>query len=220
MIGGDAVEFPYRALSATPPRFLPLSTTSGSSPYIPSYLGITCLSLPPLVTMRCLLTASLVFATLAGSVYGHGHDNNLPLRRRKTLGFGPDHPHAVYKSNPYQIQTAGFTPLSPSTDPLDVARLFVSDVLGVSGDHGSWKIRKDTYTDENTGVTHVYVRQVVNGLEVADGDMNINIKDGRVLSYGNSVCIFTLGYFKSFESSFSSVLQWPCSSTLLEHRSS
>lgn len=140
--------------------------------------------------MRCLLTASLVFATLAGSVYGHSHDSNAPLRRRKTLGFGPEHPHAVFKSNPYQIQTAGFTPLSPSTDPYDVARLFVSDVLGVSDAHSSWKIRKDSYTDENTGVTHVYVRQVINGLEVADGDMNINIKDGRVLSYGNSVCTY------------------------------
>ncbi|KAJ3570745.1 hypothetical protein NP233_g4203 [Leucocoprinus birnbaumii] len=136
--------------------------------------------------MRCLLTASVVFATLAGSVYGHGRDSNTPLRRRKTLGFGPEHPHAVFNSNPYQIQTVGFTPLSPTTDPYEVARLFVSDVLGVSDDTGSWKIRKDSYTDKNTGVTHVYVRQVVNGLEVTDGDMNINVKDGRVLSYGNS----------------------------------
>ncbi|KAF9446319.1 extracellular elastinolytic metallo proteinase [Macrolepiota fuliginosa MF-IS2] len=136
--------------------------------------------------MRCLLTASLVFATLAGSVYGHSQDNHTPLRRRKTLGFGPEHPHAVFKSNPYQIQTVGFTPSSPSTDPYDVARLFVTDVLGVSDADNSWKIRKDSYTDENTGVTHIYVRQVIHGLEVADGDMNINIKDGRVLSYGNS----------------------------------
>ncbi len=141
--------------------------------------------------MRCLLAASLVFATLAGSVYGHGHDNNAPLKRRKTLGFGPEHPHAVFKSNPYQIQTTGFTPLSPSSDPFDVARLFVSDVLGVSGDSNSWKIRKDSYTDDNTGVTHVYIRQVVNGLEVSVGDMNINIKNGRVLSYGNSVRAFS-----------------------------
>ncbi|KXN82990.1 Extracellular metalloproteinase NpIII [Leucoagaricus sp. SymC.cos] len=136
--------------------------------------------------MRCLLTASLVFATLAGGVYGHGRDSNTPLRRRKTLGFGPEHPHAVFKSNPYQIQTVGFTPVSPSTDSYDVARLFVSDVLGVSDENTSYKFRRDSYTDESTGVTHIYIRQVVNGLEVADGDMNINVKDGRVLSYGNS----------------------------------
>lgn len=141
--------------------------------------------------MRCLLTASLVFATLAG-VYGHGRDSNTSLRRRKTLGFGPEHPHAVFKSNPYQIQTVGFTPMSPSTDPYDVARLFVSDVLGVSDASSLWRVRKDSYTDENTGVTHIYIRQVINGLEVSDGDMNINVKDGRVLSYGNSVRVLNV----------------------------
>jgi extracellular elastinolytic metalloproteinase len=138
--------------------------------------------------MRSLLTASLVFATLAGSVYGHSRDSNAPLRRRKTLGFGPEHPHAVFNSNPHQIPTSGFAP-SLSSDPFDVARVFVTDLLGASASDGTWKIRKDSYTDENTGVTHIYVRQLVNGLEVADGDMNINIKDGRVLSYGNSVRI-------------------------------
>jgi extracellular elastinolytic metalloproteinase len=50
----------------------------------------------------------------------------------------------------------------------------------------SYSIRDDSYTDTNTGVTHVYVRQFVNGLEVVDGDINLNIKDGVVISYGNS----------------------------------
>jgi len=137
--------------------------------------------------MRHLFVASVLFVTLAGGVYGHGRDSNTVLRRRKTLSFGPEHPHAIFKSNPYQIQTTGFTLLSSATDPYDVARLFVSDVLSLSS--GSWKIRKDSYTDESTGITHIYVRQVVSGLEVVDGDMNINIKDGRVLSYGNSVSV-------------------------------
>lgn len=74
-------------------------------------------------------------------------------------------------------------------DPLEVARIFVEDVLmGALSQSSTYKIRSDSYTDKNTGVTHVYVRQLMNGLEVADGDMNINIKDGMVLSYGNSVC--------------------------------
>lgn len=75
-------------------------------------------------------------------------------------------------------------------DPLDVARYFVEDILSTSlSSSSSYKIRKDSYTDKNTGVTHVYVRQLVNGLEVSDGDMNLNIKDGMVLSYGTSVCL-------------------------------
>jgi extracellular elastinolytic metalloproteinase len=58
--------------------------------------------------------------------------------------------------------------------------------MGEASAGSAYKIRPDSYTDKNTGVTHVYVRQLVNGLEVTDGDMNINIKDGMVLSYGNS----------------------------------
>ncbi|KAF8966097.1 hypothetical protein BDZ97DRAFT_717570 [Flammula alnicola] len=70
---------------------------------------------------------------------------------------------------------------------MEVARLMMKDVLADSmSSSPSYKIRDDSYTDKNTGVTRVYVRQLVNGLEVVDGDMNINIKDGTVLSYGNS----------------------------------
>jgi extracellular elastinolytic metalloproteinase len=145
--------------------------------------------------MRCFLTASLVIASLAGHIYGlrqptpSPHDEGRVNYRRKTLGFGPEHPHAVFRASPYHIQTHGFTPHDPLTDPLDVARIFVDDVLSTQSSHGlSYKIRKDSYTDKNTGVTHVYVRQLVNGLEVTDGDMNINIKHGVVLSYGTSVC--------------------------------
>jgi extracellular elastinolytic metalloproteinase len=71
---------------------------------------------------------------------------------------------------------------------MEVARHFVQDQLaGRLTRDNTFIIRKDSYTDKNMGVTHVYVRQVVNGIEVADGDMNINVKDGMVLSYGDSV---------------------------------
>ncbi|KAF8906996.1 Fungalysin metallopeptidase-domain-containing protein [Gymnopilus junonius] len=143
--------------------------------------------------MRCFFTASLVIASLAGYVYGHrqvapsAQDEGRVGYRRKSLGFGPEHPHAVFRSSPFQVTTNGFTPQDASMDPLDIARIFVEDVLiGQAATGSSYKIRSDSYTDKNTGVTHVYVRQLVNGLEVADGDMNINIKDGMVLSYGNS----------------------------------
>lgn len=134
--------------------------------------------------MRGLLT-SLVAAGLAGSVLAHRHDS---VRRRKSLGFGPIHPHAVFRSTPYQIQTNGFLPFSGDSDPVEVAQHFVEDQLaGSLTQRNTYRIRDDSYTDKNTGVTHVYVRQLVNGMEVADGDMNINVKDGIVLSYGNSV---------------------------------
>jgi len=161
--------------------------------------------------MRLFLTAPLVVATLAGHVVAHRHATPVPTdqnTRRKSLGFGPDHPHAVFRSNPRQFQSSAFSPVDPSLDPLHIARIFIEDVLAVTSNGASYHIRKDSYTDKNTGVTHVYVRQLVNGLEVADGDININIKDGMVVSYGNSVRILTrASYFMSCDSfslSFSS----------------
>jgi len=139
--------------------------------------------------MRRLLIASLL-AGLTGHTLSHRTRNDGPLKRRKTLGFGPHHPHAVFYSSPYQIQTNGFLPQSPTTHPFDVADLFAKDILADQlSDSISYKIRKDSYADPNTGVSHVYIRQVVNGIEVADGDMNINIKDGMVISYGSSVSL-------------------------------
>ncbi|KAI8867101.1 hypothetical protein GQ42DRAFT_138996 [Ramicandelaber brevisporus] len=43
------------------------------------------------------------------------------------------------------------------------------------------------YESQPSGVTHVYLRQLVNGLEIANADMNINVaKDGSILSSGSS----------------------------------
>ncbi|KAJ3850382.1 Fungalysin metallopeptidase-domain-containing protein [Lentinula lateritia] len=131
--------------------------------------------------MRCLLIASIL-AGIVGSVQGH----RAPVTARKSLGFGPVLPHAVYHSNPYQIVTNGLLAQSPDTDPFEVARLFIGDILGPNQDQDSYKIRPDSYTDPSTGITHVYVRQYVHGIEVADGNMNINVKEGKILSYGNS----------------------------------
>ncbi|KAJ7280229.1 Fungalysin metallopeptidase-domain-containing protein [Mycena rebaudengoi] len=135
--------------------------------------------------MRAFFAASLV-AGLAGTASAHRAGDG-PVRHRKSLGFGPVHKHAVYKSTPYQIITNAFTRMRVDSDPFQVARAFVEDILGNQlSESNTYKIRKDSYTDSNTGVTHVYVRQIINGLEVADGDMNINVQDGVVLSYGNS----------------------------------
>lgn len=143
--------------------------------------------------MRTFFATSLLVAGLAGGVFGHAPANGGEVRRRKSLGFGPELPHAKFHANPYQIQTNGFMPMGSASDPFEVATAFLDDLLsGQTGLNSRYKIRKDSYTDSNTGVTHVYVRQMVNGLEVADGDINLNIKDGMVLSYGNSVSSYDM----------------------------
>ncbi|KAI1789881.1 Fungalysin metallopeptidase-domain-containing protein [Ganoderma leucocontextum] len=126
--------------------------------------------------MRRLFVAAVAAAGLAGVL---AHDSH-SVSRRKTLSFGPVLPHAAYHTNPVY-----HTSLLRAQDPFEVAQIFVEDLIrDIPG--GSYQIRKDSYTDQATGVTHVYARQYMNGIEVADGDINLNVKDGVVLSYGDS----------------------------------
>lgn len=148
--------------------------------------------------MRRLLVASVLAAGLAGSLAMSvppqpvGHGNTKLAVRRKTMGFGPDHPHAVFRSDvPQAFQPSSF--LREPAHPFDIAKEFVKTLLPESSlqEDGStsFYVRPDSYVDHATGTAHVYLRQVVYGIEVADGDVNVNIdiEDGRMLSYGSSV---------------------------------
>lgn len=131
--------------------------------------------------MRSLLRATLAFSGVA-TVLCHSQQG----LRRKTLAFGPVHPHARFTTSP----EPHFTPSSfvDSSDPFDVARSFVENLTAdIDKASSSFTIRRDSYTDDRTGISHIYVKQLVNGLEVADGDINLNIKDGKVIAYGDSV---------------------------------
>ena len=135
--------------------------------------------------MRRLLVASVAALGLAGA-FAHpgGNVNNNQVRRRKTLSFGPVHPHAVYRTESVYTST-GLA--DANRDPVEVAQRFIEELTRESSPASSFVIRKDSYTDKNSGVTHIYARQYMHGIEVADGDINVNVKDGVVLSYGDSV---------------------------------
>ncbi|KAL7750102.1 hypothetical protein RI367_004617 [Sorochytrium milnesiophthora] len=46
---------------------------------------------------------------------------------------------------------------------------------------------KDSYSSRPSGVTHIYLRQLHNGREVINGDLNVNVdRNGRIVSYGDS----------------------------------
>ncbi|CAE6527032.1 unnamed protein product [Rhizoctonia solani] len=120
--------------------------------------------------MRLLCSViALSFAYLASSIASP---------TRKSLRFGSRHPTARYVTRPHINSTLTF---ATDANPLDVARAFIR-----SHTESDYYIRNDSYTDKNTGITHVYVRQLFNGLEVADGNINLNIRDGRILSFGDS----------------------------------
>ena len=131
--------------------------------------------------MRGLTTVTLALAGLAAHAIAHTAPPPLP-QRRKSLGFGPLLPHARFET---PLAAAGFAPVS-STDPFHVARDFLSQYVDPAVGR-AYTIRSDSYTDRTTGVTHIYARQLIGGIEVADGHINLNIKDGRILSFGDSV---------------------------------
>ncbi|CAE6458105.1 unnamed protein product [Rhizoctonia solani] len=108
---------------------------------------------------------------------------------RKSLRFGPHHPTARYVTQPDNNCTSAFP---AEADPFDVARTFIHSLT-----ESDYYIRDDSYTDENTGITHVYARQLLHGLEVADGNINLNIRHGRVLSFGDSGLALPLDAYPS-----------------------
>jgi extracellular elastinolytic metalloproteinase len=122
--------------------------------------------------MRTFFLTSIAAAGLAVAAA-----HNQPGGARKSLGFGPVLPQARLRT----LDVRGFT-ADTSSDPYVVAEALVKELTNYE-----YVVRQDSYTDKATGVTHVYFRQRVNGIEVADGDINVNVKDGLVLSYGNSV---------------------------------
>ena len=132
--------------------------------------------------MRLSPTTSLALVGLLGTAIAH----ESPVTRRKTMGFGPVHPHARFHTGPISSAKASFL----NSNPYEVAKDFVETLLKeqLTGDNG-FALRKDSYTDKTTGVTHVFFRQMINGIEVSDGDINVNVKGGAVLSYGDSVSI-------------------------------
>ncbi|KAG0286115.1 Fungalysin/Thermolysin Extracellular metalloproteinase 5 [Linnemannia gamsii] len=122
------------------------------------------------------LVAAVALAS-AASVSAH---------RSHVQPFGPDLAHQEYSST--SSPSSSFAPLTTAffsgsaSNPAKAATDFVEQRL-TSSDY----IVKNAYTSKHNGVTHVYFRQVIDGLEVVNGDINVNVdRDGNVISFGNS----------------------------------
>lgn len=106
-----------------------------------------------------------------------------------------DHDH----ENPYEVpaylpaQTSlfrqdGFLSAGASGKPLVVARQFLRERaadFGVSAADIARSVVTDQYTDADTGVTHIYLRQKFGGLEIANANLSVHLtRDNRVLMAG------------------------------------
>ncbi|KAL7422859.1 hypothetical protein Q5752_002156 [Cryptotrichosporon argae] len=135
-----------------------------------------------LIALLPLLATSSVVAHKHGHEHGSHHVGHV----RKSLSFGPAHAHASFDIVDPATQVAATLFTDEPVDARAVAARFIADRLGKAEGEGFY-IREDTHTDARTYVTHVYARQLLNGLEVSDGDINLNIdRDGRILSIGDS----------------------------------
>ncbi|KNE65516.1 hypothetical protein AMAG_19480 [Allomyces macrogynus ATCC 38327] len=77
--------------------------------------------------------------------------------------------------------TASLVATGGNTDAKAAASAFITSQLGFTT---SDFVVKDVVPVSN-GVSAVHVRQLVNGLEVVNGDINVNVKNGQVISYGD-----------------------------------
>ncbi|KAJ2868898.1 hypothetical protein GGH93_006327 [Coemansia aciculifera] len=141
------------------------------------------------------LAATSAAAATASQNSFHGYHHN---HGTKVKPFGPSvrgkaH-HTVYET-PVVVQAPAYgkrhlraSHLKPEDSELDGSVAVAAAYLGKQHGIAEESMRlKSVYRSEHNGVTHVYFRQVVNGLEVVNGNANVNIdRHGRVISSGNS----------------------------------
>ena len=76
-----------------------------------------------------------------------------------------------------------------AADPMDIALDYLQQLpqksLMTGDDFADMKVQ-DHFTSKHNGITHIYFKQMLNGLEVANGQISINIhRDGRVINMKN-----------------------------------
>ncbi|PWZ01897.1 hypothetical protein BCV70DRAFT_198178 [Testicularia cyperi] len=168
---------------------------------LPIWLSLTALAAVP------LSGAALIDATVPG-LATRPQDPS-----RKSLAWGPEHHHKVFtsvdaavaaesqpvrrglKSDAKRAYSAAIHhvnaqdgPKTPNAVAVRLAKhlLGYDDAKAPAGH--DFYVRPDSYTDPSSGISHYYIRQLVNGLEVSDGDLNLNISpDGKILSFGSSL---------------------------------
>ncbi|RKP28123.1 Fungalysin metallopeptidase-domain-containing protein [Syncephalis pseudoplumigaleata] len=87
----------------------------------------------------------------------------------------------VARSASLRQQRHGF---APNDNPEAIAKAFAQRQLNVKP--GEYKVHS-AYRSSSTGITHVYLRQLFQGVEVANGDISVNVNSkGVVIAYSDN----------------------------------
>ncbi len=97
--------------------------------------------------------------------------------------FAPYLPEQFFLSQP-----GGFLTDANPGEPLDIALSYLTDnadEFGLNPADILQSIVTDYYTSSDTGVTHIYLRQQLSGLEIVNANISANVAaDGRVINVG------------------------------------
>ena len=128
---------------------------------------------------RELLTANVVGVSdgLVTIPYDHDHDHAESFYRPATTFLTSDVRSELRSSE------------APN-DPVQIALTYLTDHAGDFGltpaDFAHYRV-SDSYVSQHNGTTHVYLRQLHQGLDVLHADINVSItSDGDVLAAGSS----------------------------------
>lgn len=104
-----------------------------------------------------------------------------PLEHRWLLSVTPTWEHAFGRE--------GYLSGPAEGDPLAIAEAYLeanAADFGLSTADLSGYVVTDRYTDAHNGVTHLYLRQTLHGLPIADADINVNVSSaGEVINVGS-----------------------------------
>lgn len=139
--------------------------------------------LPVILRMPSKRGLILVFLFALAQAEPVKEDKSIPL------SLGPPAPHSIFNTAPLNPRDRPFgNDLGDQKSVLAFAQWYVENVLKYPRD--SWLVTETgVRQDASTGVWRVGVRQVAhNGtIEIVDGNISLNILDGEVISYGDSV---------------------------------
>lgn len=117
-----------------------------------------------------------------GAVVNNGDLARKQYHKGLSRSFGPEVPFREYTTPTFQQRQKDYSSFTLSAKAEDIAIAFAEAELTASE-----FIVQSAYKSDLNGVTHVYLRQKVNGLEVLNGDININVdRFGQIISYGDS----------------------------------
>ncbi|KAJ3188862.1 Fungalysin/Thermolysin Extracellular metalloproteinase 5 [Gaertneriomyces sp. JEL0708] len=109
-----------------------------------------------------------------------------PSAPRSHGNFGPSLDHRFYEHGvDSDFPTVSFLTAPVAEDPANIALKYVSSKTNVP----TADLRVSSHhTSKHNGVTHVYIQQYRDALEVSNGVANVNIdQNGRVISWGSSL---------------------------------